>query len=185
VPPYLGPSDGDKKESRWQNHGKRKSLLTKMTTVQKVQESQKNQDNQKKAARKAQPRRASLKKVRPTATVAVKPSSASLPAQPEAAGAMPGLPARSAPGGGAYRRHYSPLIARAVEGLDTSTGEARWSVYERACIRWLSDEPDPRDLMRPFPAGPMRMGPISTGVNKPEHDDPSIVEPIAIATSAA
>jgi hypothetical protein len=66
-----------------------------------------------------------------------------------------------------------------VEGLDTSTGEARWSVYERACILWLSDEPDPRDLMRPFPAGPMRMGPISTRVNKREHDDPSIVEPIA------
>ena len=50
--------------------------------------------------------------------------------------------------------------------------------------RWLSDEPDPRDLMRPFPAQPMRMWPISTRVNKPENDDPSIVEPIAIATSA-
>jgi putative SOS response-associated peptidase YedK len=51
--------------------------------------------------------------------------------------------------------------------------------------RWLSDEPDPRDLMRPFPAEPMRMGLISTRVNKPENDDPSIVEPIALATSAA
>ena len=28
--------------------------------------------------------------------------------------------------------------------------------------RWLGDEPDPRDLMRPFPAEPMRMWPIST-----------------------
>jgi len=36
--------------------------------------------------------------------------------------------------------------------------------------RWLSEEPDPRDLMRPFP--------ISTRVNKPENDDPSIIEPI-------
>jgi putative SOS response-associated peptidase YedK len=51
--------------------------------------------------------------------------------------------------------------------------------------RWLSDEPDPGDLMRPFPAEPMRMWPISTRVNKPENDDPSIVEPIATATSAA
>ena len=51
--------------------------------------------------------------------------------------------------------------------------------------RWLSDEPDPGDLMRSFPAEPMRMWPISTRVNKPENDDPSIVEPIAIATSAA
>ena len=34
-----------------------------------------------------------------------------------------------------------------------------------------------RDLMRPFPAEPMRMWPIST-VNKPENDDPSIIEPV-------
>jgi putative SOS response-associated peptidase YedK len=44
--------------------------------------------------------------------------------------------------------------------------------------RWLSDESDPGDLMKPFPAEPMRMWPISTRVNKPENDDPSIIEPI-------
>jgi putative SOS response-associated peptidase YedK len=52
-------------------------------------------------------------------------------------------------------------------------------------IRWLSDERDPRDLLRPFPAAPMRMSPISTRVNKPENDDPSIVEPVALANSRA
>ena len=51
--------------------------------------------------------------------------------------------------------------------------------------RWLSDEPDPRDLMRPFSAGPMRMWPISTRVNKPENEHQSIVEPIDLAVSAA
>jgi putative SOS response-associated peptidase YedK len=51
--------------------------------------------------------------------------------------------------------------------------------------RWLSDEPDPRDLMRPFPAQPMRMWPISTRVNKPENDDPSIIEPIASGVATA
>jgi putative SOS response-associated peptidase YedK len=51
--------------------------------------------------------------------------------------------------------------------------------------RWLGEEADPRDLMRPFPAEPMRMWPISTRVNKPENDDPSIVEPIDLSTSAA
>jgi putative SOS response-associated peptidase YedK len=50
--------------------------------------------------------------------------------------------------------------------------------------RWLSDEPDPRDLMRPFPARLMRMWPISTRVNKPENDDPSIIEPIELASDA-
>jgi hypothetical protein len=46
--------------------------------------------------------------------------------------------------------------------------------------RWLSEEPDPRDLLQPFPAEPMRMWPISTRVNKRENDDPSIAEPVRI-----
>jgi putative SOS response-associated peptidase YedK len=45
-------------------------------------------------------------------------------------------------------------------------------------VRWLSEEPDPRGLMRQFPADLMRMWPISTRVNKPENDDLSIIEPI-------
>jgi putative SOS response-associated peptidase YedK len=44
--------------------------------------------------------------------------------------------------------------------------------------RWLSDEPDPHDLMRPYPSEPMRMWPISTRVNKPENDEPSILDPV-------
>ena len=51
--------------------------------------------------------------------------------------------------------------------------------------RWLGDDPDPRDLLRPFPAEPMRMWPISTRVNKPENDEPSILEPIRVSSSAA
>ena len=39
--------------------------------------------------------------------------------------------------------------------------------------------------MRPFPADLMRMWPISTRVNKPENDDPSIIEPIELRTDAA
>jgi putative SOS response-associated peptidase YedK len=51
-------------------------------------------------------------------------------------------------------------------------------ILERAdYTRWLSDEPDPDDLMRPFPAEPMRVWPLSTRVNKLENDDPSILEP--------
>jgi hypothetical protein len=45
-------------------------------------------------------------------------------------------------------------------------------------LRYLGEEPDPRDLMRPFPADRMRMWPVSARVNKPENDDPSIVERI-------
>ena len=52
-------------------------------------------------------------------------------------------------------------------------------------VRWLSEETDPRELMVPFPAARMRMWPISTRVNKPENDDPSILEPVKLASSAA
>jgi putative SOS response-associated peptidase YedK len=44
--------------------------------------------------------------------------------------------------------------------------------------RWLSDESDPRDLLRPFPSELMRMWPISTRVNKPENDEASILDPV-------
>ena len=50
---------------------------------------------------------------------------------------------------------------------------------------WLGEEPDAADLMRPFPAELMRMWPISTRVNKQENDDPSILEPVELATNAA
>jgi len=51
--------------------------------------------------------------------------------------------------------------------------------------RWLSEEPDPRDLLRPFPADLMRMWPISTRVNKPENDDATIIEPVELTGDAA
>jgi putative SOS response-associated peptidase YedK len=51
------------------------------------------------------------------------------------------------------------------------------------CARWLGEEPDPHDLMRPFPAEPMRMWPISTPVNKPENDGPSIIKPIELTAA--
>jgi len=51
-----------------------------------------------------------------------------------------------------------------------------------SAVRWLSDEPDPHDL-KPFPAEPMRIWPISTRVNKPENDDPSILELIELSAA--
>lgn len=56
-------------------------------------------------------------------------------------------------------------------------------LHSKDYTRWLSDEPDPRDLMVPFPSEPMRMWPISTRVNKPENDDPTILEPIKLTAA--
>ena len=51
--------------------------------------------------------------------------------------------------------------------------------------RWLGEELDPRDLMQPFPAETMRIWPVSTRVNKPENDGPSVIEPVELIVSAA
>ena len=42
--------------------------------------------------------------------------------------------------------------------------------------RWLGLDPDPRDLIITYPSEPMMMWPISTRVNKPENDDPSLLD---------
>ncbi|HRO67390.1 MAG TPA: SOS response-associated peptidase family protein [Pseudobdellovibrionaceae bacterium] len=52
--------------------------------------------------------------------------------------------------------------------------------------RWLSpNEPDPRDLLVPFPSEPMTLWPISKRVNKVENDDAAILEPIGTGASSA
>jgi putative SOS response-associated peptidase YedK len=40
--------------------------------------------------------------------------------------------------------------------------------------RWLG--PDPHDLLITYPSGPMTMWPISTRVNSPDSDDPSLLD---------
>jgi putative SOS response-associated peptidase YedK len=44
--------------------------------------------------------------------------------------------------------------------------------------RWLGAEPDPSDLMAPFPAEPMAMWPVSTRVNSPRNDDPQLLDAV-------
>jgi hypothetical protein len=42
--------------------------------------------------------------------------------------------------------------------------------------RWLGIEPEARDLLISYPAGPMRMWPISKRVNTPKNDDASLLD---------
>lgn len=44
--------------------------------------------------------------------------------------------------------------------------------------RWLSPEPEPDDLMKPFPSELMTMWPIGKAVGSPENDTPDIIEQI-------
>ena len=45
--------------------------------------------------------------------------------------------------------------------------------------RWLSVEPDPRDLLITYPSEPMTMWAISTRVNSSDDDDPSLLDRVA------
>jgi len=98
--------------------------------------------------------------------------------------------------GGIWENWKDPATAEWVRTFAVITTDANALVAEihdrmplilapGVYARWLGDEPDPHDLMRSFPAEPMRMWPISTRVNKPENDDASIVEQIDLATDAA
>ena len=42
--------------------------------------------------------------------------------------------------------------------------------------RWLGLEPDPHELLITYPSEPMTMWPISIRVNKPENDEPSLLD---------
>ena len=94
---------------------------------------------------------------------------------------------------GELERTASGEWIRTFAIITTDSNELVADIHDRMPViiapgdyaRWLSDETDPRDLMRPFTAGLMRMWPISTRVNKPENDDAAIVEPIEVATDAA
>lgn len=43
---------------------------------------------------------------------------------------------------------------------------------------WLSDAPDPRGLLRPYPTEEMRLWPVSPKVNSSRADGPDLVEPV-------
>jgi putative SOS response-associated peptidase YedK len=51
------------------------------------------------------------------------------------------------------------------------------AILERGSYeRWLGLELDPHDLLITYPSEPMTMWPISTRVNKPDNDDPSLLD---------
>ena len=77
-----------------------------------------------------------------------------------------------------FPRQYAEFIdvLLANEHLDRMRGEV--AQCEATTIRQCS-----HDLLRSYPAAPMRMWPISTRVNKPENDDPSILQPIELSAA--
>ena len=72
--------------------------------------------------------------------------------------------------------------------ITTTANELVGQIHDRMPViiapesyeRWLANiEPDPRDLLVPYPSADMKMWPISTRVNKPDHDDADLLTPVS------
>ena len=73
--------------------------------------------------------------------------------------------------------------------LTTPANELVGTIHDRmpailapaAYDRWVGTEPDPRDLLKPFPSALMAIWPISTRVNSPSNDDEHLLDEIELA----
>jgi len=82
------------------------------------------------------------------------------------------------PGGDEWVPSFAVITTTANELVQDIHDRMPVIIPKDAYDRWLSAiEPDPRDLLVPFPADLMTMWPISTRVNKADNDDPGILEP--------
>ena len=109
------------------------------------------------------------------------------PKQPYAIAMKSGEPFALAALWESWRHPESGEIIRTFCVITTDANELVAQIHNRMPViipreaydRWLSPvDPDPRDLLAPYPAEPMTMWPISLRVNSPKNDDASILEPL-------
>src|SRR5207249_2854397 len=85
------------------------------------------------------------------------------------------------PGTEEWIRSFAVITTTANELVSDIHDRMPVIIPPEAYDRWLSAvEPDPRDLLVPFPATLMTMWPISTRVNKPDNDDADILDAVAL-----
>ena len=76
-------------------------------------------------------------------------------------------------------RTFCVVTTPANEMIDAIHDRMPVILPPQAYDRWLSTiEPDPRDLLVPYPSDPMTMWPVSVRMNKPDHDDAAVLAPI-------
>jgi putative SOS response-associated peptidase YedK len=85
------------------------------------------------------------------------------------------------PASGDYTRSFCILTCPANELIATIHDRMPVILPANAYHRWLSPmEPDPSDLLKPFPSELMRMWAVSPRVNSPRNDDPALLDPFGI-----
>jgi putative SOS response-associated peptidase YedK len=87
-----------------------------------------------------------------------------------------------------WRRPGTEEWVRTFAIITTTANELIDAIHDRMPVIldpedydcWLSNiEPDPQDLLVPYPAEPMTMWPISTRVNSPANDHADLLTPVA------
>jgi putative SOS response-associated peptidase YedK len=80
------------------------------------------------------------------------------------------------PNTGEWERTFAVITVPSNE-LVAQIHDRMPAILERSGYeRWLGTEADPHDLLSIYPSELMMMWPISTRVNKPENDDPSLLD---------
>jgi putative SOS response-associated peptidase YedK len=82
----------------------------------------------------------------------------------------------SSPNTGEWERTFAVITVPSNELIAQIHNRMPAILKPEGYERWLSLEPDPDDLLITYPSEPMTMWPISTRVNKPDNDDPSILD---------
>ena len=89
------------------------------------------------------------------------------------------------PASGAWLRTFCIVTTRANALVRPIHSRMPVNLAPQDYERWLADEGDPRELMRPYPAEPMTMWPVSTRVNSYKNDDESLIAPALEADASA
>jgi putative SOS response-associated peptidase YedK len=84
---------------------------------------------------------------------------------------------------GEWVRTFTILTTPANELVGTIHDRMPAILAPAAYERWLGSEPDPRDLLAPFPAEQIIMWPISMRVNSPKNDDEALLEEVALSAA--
>jgi putative SOS response-associated peptidase YedK len=84
---------------------------------------------------------------------------------------------------GEWVRTFAILTTPANELVATIHDRMPAILAPAAYDRWLGTEPDPRDLLQPFPSDLMVIWPISARVNSPSNDDEHLLDEIEPATA--
>ncbi|MGA7455214.1 MAG: SOS response-associated peptidase family protein [Rhodoplanes sp.] len=86
---------------------------------------------------------------------------------------------------GEWVRTFAILTTPANELVGTIHDRMPAVLAPAAYDRWLGNEPDPRDLLQPFPSELMTIWPISTRVNSPSNDDEHLLDEIELTRASA